>query len=169
MTKISHQSLLDKLDYNPSTGQFTWKISIPRCVRAGAVAGGVSNKYWAIRIEGKLYYAHILAWFYVTGVWPVSKIDHCNGVKTENWFDNLRLATSEQNAQNCQPHSDSLSGFKGVRPYRKRFAARIRVNGANYHIGTFDTPELAAAAYDAAALTHFGQFARTNRSLGLIA
>lgn len=168
MAKISHKTLLDTLCYDRSTGQFTWKIASSRRVKVGSVAGGVSNNYWAIRVEGKLYYAHILAWFYVTGVWPTSKIDHRNGIKTDNWFDNLRLASSEQNAQNCQPHLDSLSGFKGVRPYRKRFAARIRVNGVSSHIGTFDTPEQAAAAYDSAAITHFGQFARTNRSLGLI-
>lgn len=166
---LSHQELLDQLDYDPKTGLFIWKISPARQVKAGAVAGGLSHGYWTIKIGGKNRYAHILAWFYVTGVWPASKIDHRNGIKTDNWFDNLRLASSEQNAQNCQPHSDSLSGFKGVRPYRKRFAARIRVNGVSTHLGTFDTPQLAAAAYDIAAVTHFGQFARTNRSLGLIA
>lgn len=168
MTKINYQSLLDTLDYDPFTGHFTWKIATSRCVKVGTVAGGVSNKYWAIRVEGKLYYAHILAWFYVTGVWPASKIDHRNGVKTENWFDNLRLASTAQNAQNRRPHSNNTSGFKGVRPYRKRFAARIQVNGVSTHIGTFDTPQQAAAAYDLAAVEHFGQFALTNKSLGLL-
>ena len=137
-----HQSLLDQLDYDPLTGIFTWKISPSRRAKAGSVAGGVSNNYWAIRVCGKLYYARILAWFYITGVWPTSKVDHRNSIKTDNRYDNLRLATSEQNAQNCRPHSDSLSGFKGVRPYRKRFAARIRTIGENIHLGAFDTPEI---------------------------
>lgn len=165
---LDHQSLLDQLSYDPLTGIFTWKISPSRRAKVGSVAGGLSHDYWTIRIGGKLRYAHKLAWFYVTGVWPTSKVDHRNGVKSDNWFDNLRLATSEQNAQNCRPHLDSQSGLKGVRPFRKRFAARIRANGENIHLGTFDTPELAATAYDVAAIKHFGQFALTNRSLGLI-
>lgn len=165
---LDHQILLDQLSYDPLTGVFIWKISPARQVKAGSIAGGLSHGYWTIKIGGKLRYAHKLAWFYITGVWPTFKVDHRNSIKTDNRYDNLRLATSVQNAQNCRPHSDSLSGFKGVRPYRKRFAARIRTNGENIHLGTFDTPEQAAAAYDAAALTNFGQFAQTNRSLGLI-
>lgn len=169
MTAISHQTLLDTLDYDPLTGEFRWKIATSRRVKVGAVAGSRSTHgYITIRLLGKLYYAHTLAWFYISGAWPTGLIDHQDTNRSNNRILNLRLSNHSTNAQNSNPHTDSLSGYKGVRPYRKRFAARIRVSGVNTHLGTFDSPEAAAEAYDAAAIKHFGQFAKTNRAMGLL-
>ena len=40
---LSHQQILDALDYNPATGVFKWKISPAKNVKAGTVAGGNSK------------------------------------------------------------------------------------------------------------------------------
>ena len=57
--------------------------------------------------------------------------------------------------------SDSGTGFKGVGfdKRRKNWHARIKVNKRSIHLGTFETPEEAFAAYMAAAIKHFGEFA----------
>jgi hypothetical protein len=47
------------------------------------------------------------------------------------------------------PHLGAKSGFKGVYPYGKRWCARVTVNGKAQRIGSYDTPEQAARAYDA--------------------
>jgi len=59
------------LKYNPNTGIFTR-------LRSGRIAGGTDTdtKYWRIMISGRLYHAHRLAWYYMTGEWPPSTIDH---------------------------------------------------------------------------------------------
>ena len=58
------------------------------------------------------------------------------------------------------------SGYKGVRKEKNgKFMARITVDGKSIHLGTFATADKAAEAYDSAALTHFGEFALTNKTL----
>jgi len=53
--------------------------------------------------------------------------------------------------------SQSSSGYKGVSPYRGRWQATIRVSGKLRWLGTFDTAEEAARAYDDAVLEHRGR------------
>lgn len=59
----------------------------------------------------------------------------------------------------------AVSYGKGVtycKKGRKRWQAQIQVDGKSIYLGTFDTPELAATAYDQAATVHHGAFARLN-------
>jgi hypothetical protein len=58
--------------------------------------------------------------------------------------------------------SQSASGYKGVSPYRGRWQATIRLNGKLRWLGTFNTPEDAARAYDDAVLEHRGRIGVLN-------
>ena len=117
--------------------------------------------YRNIGIDGHVYRAHVLAWFYVKKRWP-RQIDHRNGVRTDNRFANLRLATTAQNQHNSRRQVNNTSGFKGVSYVKARYKwqAQIRVNGISLGLGHFDTPEQAYAAYCAAAMRLHGEFAR---------
>jgi hypothetical protein len=53
--------------------------------------------------------------------------------------------------------SKSVSGFKGVSPYRGKWQATIRINGKLRWLGTYESPEDAARAYDNAVLEHRGR------------
>ena len=90
------------------------------------------------------------------------RVDHIDGNGLNNQRSNLRLATRSQNGANT--HSvRAQSGYKGVYENRPdRFTARITVERKQLNLGTFGTPELAAEAYNRAAIEHFGQFARLN-------
>ena len=61
-------------------------------------------------------------------------------------------------------------GRKGVywEDRTAKWVAQITVNSKHRRIGRFDTLEQAAIAYDDSAKEAFGEFAATNRDLGLI-
>lgn len=91
------------------------------------------------------------------GMW----VDHINGDGLDNRRVNLRFASPTENARNKRVRKDSGTGIKGVRRRPSgRWTARICVNGCQIWLGTFNSPEDAAAAYLAAAREHFGKFAR---------
>ena len=98
----------------------------------------------------------------MTGEWPANDVDHIDGSrKNGNRFANLRLATRQENLRNSRLSRRNQIGLKGVNKCTTtgRYRAEIYVNGKNLHLGRFDTPELAHAAYVDAARIHFGAFA----------
>lgn len=89
--------------------------------------------------------------------------DHINGDGLDNRRSNLRVASYAQNAANVDQPAGA-SRFKGVSRSRSsgRWRAYIRTNYRQVHIGTFDTEEDAARAYDRVASAMWGEFARLN-------
>jgi hypothetical protein len=165
---MSHEIQISEwIAYDASTGRLTRK-------RARYASQVGSNATWLNKYNGYLYVdvkfngktlrhlAHRLAWFLQTGTWPQFEIDHINGVRTDNRFENLRQATRMNNAKNLKRPKSNTTGFKGVTTDKRRpgFIAQISRNGRNTRIGTFPTLEAAKAAYDAAAQEQFGEFVR---------
>ena len=151
------KQLKERLAYNPDTGVFNWAVS-RGCIKAGSVAGTVCKEgYRHIKTEGRNYLAHRLAWLFVYGQMPTGEIDHKDRNPDNNRISNLRLATSAENKQNTGMRSDNVSGLRGVtfRAKSGRWRAQITHNRINKHLGYFDTPGKAYAAYcDAAAQLH---------------
>jgi hypothetical protein len=109
--------------------------------------------------DGRHFYMH--RW--LLNAPPGVKVDHINGDGLDCRRSNLRLATTSQNAANRRGWG---GGYKGVREVKRkdgsRYTAEIRCDGRYMHLGTFDTAEEAAAAYDQKAVEAFGEFALTN-------
>jgi len=131
------------------TGAFVWINPTSNRVKAGALAGSLTNHgYFTIRIDGTAYQAHRLAWLYMTGEWPEHEIDHIDGNRLNNSWRNLRDVPRRINAQNMRSaKKTSKSGLLGVVPYGGRWIARITANRKEKHLGIFDTTEAAQAAY----------------------
>jgi hypothetical protein len=161
---ITPERLRELLDYDPETGEFTWRVTRNHNARHGQRAGSTHGKgYWGIAIDGRKYQAHRLAFLHIFGKWPDGDLDHANGVRTDNRIANLRLATRSQNAANrrCSRRNIS-SGFKGVHfePQTGQYRARIGKHGKSQHLGLFRTAADAHAAYCAAAREVHGAFWR---------
>jgi hypothetical protein len=158
---LTAQRLRELLDYNPDTGTFTWRVDRHVRAKAGDQAGGldISLGYWKIGIDGKGYRGHRLAWLHVHGEWPKWQIDHINGVRSDNRIVNLRDVPPLLNKQNRVGPSKAASGFRGVSKMTgcRGWRAEIKVKYKGIHLGIFDTPEEAHAAYlDAKRKLHDG-------------
>lgn len=91
---------------------------------------------------------------------PKEDVDHWDLNGLNNTRSNLRIATRAQNMANTKLRNDNKLGFKGVVKDKKRFRAEIKAGGKSKHLGMFDTPEEAHAAYLEAAKKYHGDFAR---------
>ena len=146
--------LREDFHYDPDTGVFT-RLRSSGGIKAGAISGSVnSDGYLDIRVLGKLYRAHRLAWLYMTGEWPAGVIDHKDHEKTNNKYVNLRDVTHAVNLQNQnRARSDSYLGVLGVIRSGQKYRAEISLGGRTRHIGSYETVEQASAAYWAAKAT----------------
>lgn len=139
---LTQERLKEVLDYAPETGVFTRKVS-------GAVAGGNDGRgYVRLRVDGKKYKAHRLAWFYVYGTWPNGQIDHINRVKSDNMITNLRDVDNSCNKMNNYlARKDNAIGVLGVSRRKCGYVARITSNGETITLGTFKCVSDASDAY----------------------
>lgn len=158
--QLSRKYLQSILHYDPSTGVFTWVVDRQYNSLAGSRAGCVnkSDGRRYIKVHCVRYAESILAWFYMTGRWPRLHVDHKNGDKACNRWDNLRQASVTNNMGNSRPRA-ALKGVTRVRT--GKYTAQIQKSMCKMHLGTFDTAEEAHAAYAAAAKRLYGEFART--------
>ena len=153
---LSQAYLKTVLHYNPKSGKWT------RLYKSHLQAGyRMPSGYLRIKINGRHYLSHVLAWIYMTGMWPQKVIDHKDNDKTNDRWNNLREASRTQNRVNCKIRCDNKVGYKGVHFKRKNYyQATITVQKKRLNLGFFKTAVEAHAAYQKAALRHFGEFAR---------
>lgn len=89
-------------------------------------------------------------------------VDHRDRNTLDNRKHNLRVCTREQNMANRSIFESNSSGYRGVCRYGEKWQAYLNVDGARRHIGTFESKEEAASAYDNHALVFHGEFANLN-------
>jgi hypothetical protein len=164
ISMLSYEEACEWFSYDPQTGDIKWiKRSSNRC--KSSCAGSMNALgYVNIKLRGDNFYAHRIAWLLMTGQWPSTHVDHIDGRRSNNRWSNLRAATHGENLINAKVYSNNTSGFKGV--YRDKrsgkFHAHGSIDGRKIHLGSFDTPEAAQAAYVAFSSEQFGaEFVRT--------
>src|SRR5580658_2660716 len=84
------------LDYDPTTGVWTWRVGR----HAGRRAGFIGTRCRRIGIDGTYYQLNRLAWLWMTGSWPEHLVDYKNRDVLDGRWENLRPATRGQDKCN---------------------------------------------------------------------
>jgi len=142
--------VMERLSYDSRTGIFKWKSRAASHVLKGSKAGSVDKRsgYVRIKLLGRKYRAHRLAWLIVYGSFPPEQIDHINGVRHDNRIINLRAVTNAENSRNKSLCISNKSGHIGIH-YNKRMNKWTAAIGTNYkqvHLGSFENKEDAIEA-----------------------
>lgn len=159
-----HADFSAAVEFDPLSGRMFWR---PRAGsrqsaswnarNAGRQIGCIGNHgYMDTSYKGQRFLVHQLVWFFVTGEWPTCPIDHINGIRTDNRFENLRLSSAQANAQNQGLRRNNTSGHVGVGwvARKRRWKASIMVRGKTLTLGYFRDKTLAVEARRLAAQKH---------------
>lgn len=157
MISKGHVTIVDTEDY-PLLSKYRW-FALPR--------GRTYYAYGHVgRESGKVIsaFVHRLILNAPVGI----QVDHINGDGLDNRRANLRLCTIAGNQHNRHT-AWGASKYKGVTWHKQKgkWQAQIQSNYKNIFLGLFDDEVAAARAYDVAALNLFGEFARSNESIGM--
>jgi HNH endonuclease len=130
----------------------------------------LSHGYVQARLEGKNQRVHLYLYRKYVGKIPVGyKIDHSGKdekdpklKRLDNRLSNLRAVTNGQNSQNRIVTKVGTSQYQGVCKSRKKWVVAV---GGKY-VGSFDTEEKAALAYNVKAIEVYGEGAKLNVIIG---
>ena len=167
ISAVELERLRGVLKYQPRTGNFVWLVKRSATVPKGMIAGAVKKSgHVQVYAFGTAYYAHRLAWAFMTGSLPSGgrDVDHKDGVRSNNKWKNLRPASNGQNNwNNHKLYESNTSGKRGVswESVSQRWKARLWVDGKAIHLGSFTKDRLndAIAARIAGERKYFGEFA----------
>lgn len=100
------------------------------------------DKYLQGTVAGRqlLFHRYVLGQMPGTGLRVI--VDHINRNRLDNRRSNLRVVTAAQSGQNRAGRSPY---GRGVQVNRGRYGAKVTVNGRWHWLGTYDTPQEAAA------------------------
>lgn len=154
---ITQERLAQLATYNPATGVFICAQNRKGSKnKIGDVLGSLTRRgYVEFHLDGRRYLAHRLAFLAMTGSMPAGVVDHINRNPSDNCWGNLRDVTQIENGhnQNRNPRNNS-TGFVGVHRWKGSYRAKLVVGQKQIHLGTFDDPATAAAAYKTAKQAH---------------
>ncbi|MCF7545319.1 HNH endonuclease [Pseudomonas petrae] len=147
---LTPELLKEKLHYEPETGMFT-RISGSNRTKVGKLD---RDGYLVIKIIDTNFFAHRLAFLYMTGRMP-KLTDHINRSRTDNRWCNLREVSFLESTHNRavgvnsnRIESKSASGVRSVYPNQQntKWFVQMHHRGRSYYGGTHETIDQATQA-----------------------
>ena len=124
----TQEYLREHFDYKD--GQLFRKKTAGRMRKGDALGYKTDNGYIRCQLNGGKYLVHRLIWIWHNGsIEEEILIDHRDTTRDNNYIDNLRLATEQQNSFNRK----DIKGYHWDKSSNK-WRARIRVSGNYIHL-----------------------------------
>lgn len=155
----SLETLNEWLNYEPETGELTWKkrrSTGGRIREVGDLATKVGPRgYHRVVIGGEYYQAHRVCWsiYHQDLLQPDEILDHVNGDRSDNRLCNLREVKLWENNHNRVTNSD-VTGTHYYPHGENHWKASLKVNGMRHSLGCYATREEAVEARRAAEREH---------------
>lgn len=154
----SPQSIIEAFNYDPLTGEVTWRLDRPRehfktqgayqrylNLQAGRPIRASTNfyGYFVVGLNNAVLAVHRIAFVVMTGSFPTQHVDHIDGNPLNNIWTNLREVSQAVNTRNQKLNKRNRSGYAGVYHIKRdnRWASQVKVDGVITRLGAFDTPE----------------------------
>lgn len=146
-------ALVDDADYERVIAMGSWQLHTNGCAAKKV-------RYY----ENKKISSVLRMHRFITDAPKDMVVDHKNGNRLDNRKCNLRICTQAENRRNSLKSRNNATGYKGVtfNVKNQKYVSQIGVNYKHLYLGSFICPIEAARAYNAAAIIHYGEFARLN-------
>lgn len=92
--------------YDPETGDIIYEYCFFKSKIGKSATRNHQTGYKRVKLDGKDYGAHRVAWLLHYGEWPKQQIDHINGNRGDNRMCNLRDVSQTENQQNRKSHRE---------------------------------------------------------------
>lgn len=171
-SRLTHDELRKRLAYDSDTGVLTWKPGVTGSGSTDKSLVGIEiethgKRYLYVGYDGRHFIASTLIWLLEHGRLPAGPIIYVDGNGLNNRLANLREVTPSVLGGSSGMRKNNSSGYKGVSWSKsmRRWHAYIKVRRKRKNLGYYATAELAAQAYDDAAIKAWGEHAATNAKL----
>lgn len=115
---------------------------ITRNDREGGLGSLDRDGYLILKVKGKQFKAHRVAWLLNYGDFPTKEIDHINRIRTDNRIENLRESDRKEQHRNMTRHPNKDTGVIGIyidkvtKGLKKKYTTRI--SGKTYRFYTLE-------------------------------
>ena len=165
-TTLEHWASIDGyLNYQVSWWGRVTNTKTGRILKPGTSGPGYLFVMLSKNGKVKIHYIHkLVAREWVPNPEEKKCVDHRDGDRTNNHFENLRYATYSENNRHRSKRANTTSMYYGVSWQKEvgKWRAQIQIDGRRKNLGCFTSEKQAAEVFNTAAAEFYTEFRKIN-------